>query len=420
MGKTFHRLIFSITATTLSALTTPVAAQPSFQGIGDLAGGIFQSRANGVSADGSVVVGQGRTASGDRAFRWTSLGGMTSLGILPGGAFDESRANCVSDDGFVIVGFGFTAGVAQEAFRWALGTGMVGLGQLPGGVSGSESFGVSADGSLVVGLSERTLGFEAFTWTSGGGMIGLGDLPGGTFASKATGVSANGLVVGGQGRSTLGFEVFRWTSGGGMVALGDLPGGVFFSDAFGISADGSALGGWRMISDSDFEAFRWTSGGGMVGLGDLPGGIFESRANSVSADGSLVVGQGTSSSGLEAFIWDDVNGMQSLQVVLEAQLGSSLTGWTLTDAVGISADGSTIVGFGNNPSGFQEAYVAVILPLDLCLGDVSGDGNVNVTDLLDLLAAWGPNPGHPADINGDGNVNVTDLLALLGAWGVCP
>ena len=55
-----------------------------------------------------------------------------------------------------------------------------------------------------------------------------------------------------------------------------------------------------------------------------------------------------------------------------------------------------------------------------CPADTDGSGDVNVTDLLDLLAAWGPNPGHVADINDDGNVNVTDLLALLAAWGACP
>ena len=205
-----------------------------------------------------------------------------------------------------------------------------------------------------------------------------------------------------------------------MVGLGDLTGGIFFSEAFGVSADGSTVVGWSLATESVFEAFLWTSGGGMVGLSDLPGGLFESRANDVSADGSVVVGQGLSALGIEAFIWDATNGIQNLQTVLEGQLGVALTGWTLTDAVGISADGTTIVGVGNNPSGDLEAFVAVITPLNLCLGDITGDGNVNVTDLLDLLAAWGPNPGHPADINNDGDVNVNDLLSLLGAWGVCP
>ncbi|MCH7545520.1 MAG: choice-of-anchor J domain-containing protein [Planctomycetes bacterium] len=56
-----------------------------------------------------------------------------------------------------------------------------------------------------------------------------------------------------------------------------------------------------------------------------------------------------------------------------------------------------------------------------CPADFNSDTNVNVTDLLALLAAWGTClPPCPPDINSDGFVNVTDLLALLGAWGSCP
>ena len=61
-----------------------------------------------------------------------------------------------------------------------------------------------------------------------------------------------------------------------------------------------------------------------------------------------------------------------------------------------------------------------LIALPLCLADVNKDSSVNVTDLLLLLGAWGPNPGHAADINDDDNVNVTDLLSLLAAWGACP
>ena len=51
-------------------------------------------------------------------------------------------------------------------------------------------------------------------------------------------------------------------------------------------------------------------------------------------------------------------------------------------------------------------------------GDVDLDGQINVTDLLKLLAAWGARtPGDaPADFNGDDLVNVTDLLTLLANW----
>jgi hypothetical protein len=55
-----------------------------------------------------------------------------------------------------------------------------------------------------------------------------------------------------------------------------------------------------------------------------------------------------------------------------------------------------------------------------CLADLDGDGVVGISDLLDLLAAWGPCGECPADINGDGDVGIADLLALLAGWGPCP
>ena len=55
-----------------------------------------------------------------------------------------------------------------------------------------------------------------------------------------------------------------------------------------------------------------------------------------------------------------------------------------------------------------------------CPWDLDGDLLVGITDFLALLAAWGPNPGHPADFDGDGLVGSTDFLALLANWGDCP
>ncbi|MCH2149984.1 MAG: hypothetical protein MK095_11180, partial [Phycisphaerales bacterium] len=54
-----------------------------------------------------------------------------------------------------------------------------------------------------------------------------------------------------------------------------------------------------------------------------------------------------------------------------------------------------------------------------CLGDIDGNGSVNVTDLLTVIADWGCSTGCDGDANGDGTVNVTDLLAVISAWGDC-
>ena len=54
-------------------------------------------------------------------------------------------------------------------------------------------------------------------------------------------------------------------------------------------------------------------------------------------------------------------------------------------------------------------------------GDTNCDGQINVSDLLNLLADWGPcGEGCPADLDASGDVGFGDVLVLLGAWGACP
>ena len=50
--------------------------------------------------------------------------------------------------------------------------------------------------------------------------------------------------------------------------------------------------------------------------------------------------------------------------------------------------------------------------------DITGDGDVNVSDLLAVIDQWGSS-GPSADVNGDGIVNITDLLEIVGNWGPC-
>jgi len=70
-------------------------------------------------------------------------------------------------------------------------------------------------------------------------------------------------------------------------------------------------------------------------------------------------------------------------------------------------------------AGDTVSFTAIYENTSTCPWDLDG-GGVGITDLLALLAAWGPNPGHPADFDGDGNVGITDFLALLANWGPCP
>ncbi len=55
-----------------------------------------------------------------------------------------------------------------------------------------------------------------------------------------------------------------------------------------------------------------------------------------------------------------------------------------------------------------------------CPWDLDANGTVGASDLLALLASWGPCKGCPADFDGNGTVGASDLLALLANWGPCP
>jgi hypothetical protein len=54
-----------------------------------------------------------------------------------------------------------------------------------------------------------------------------------------------------------------------------------------------------------------------------------------------------------------------------------------------------------------------------CAGDLDSTGEVDVFDLLELLAAWGPCGSCAADLDESGEVDVFDLLMLLAHWGPC-
>ncbi len=378
-------------------------------GLGDLPGGALNSQAHAVSPDGSVVVGYSSSASGTEAFRWTQDDGMVGLGDLAGGVF-YSAANAVSDDGLVVVGTSHSNTGGYEAFRWTvIGGSMLRLGILPGGGFSSAATDVSSDGSVVVGLAMSSMGVNnAFRWTQATGMVPLSENT--STYSKAQFVSDDGSVIAGRQFSNGAYRVFRWTAAMGMVNIDEASG--LANQANWMSSDGSIIVGTSSTALEN-EAFRWTEGSGIEGLGDLPGGGFHSEAWGASADGSIVVGYSHGAvRGYEAVIWDPVNGLRSIQTTLGNDFGAELTGWTLQNAIAVSADGRTVIGYGDYFGAFR-GWIATI-PLGLP-GDADGDNDVDFQDFMLLQVGYGITSDaaqSDGDLDMDGDVDFQDFLIL--------
>lgn len=373
-------------------------------------GGVY-SVANGVSDDGSVVVGTADTnGNGVRAFRWTQSTGMVSLGTLGG---LQSFGGAVSADGSVVVGAADLLNGRREAFRWTQSTGMASIE--PRGLS-SAADSVSANGSVIVGglrLSISPTIDIGFVRTSAQ-TVDLSAFSGGrVFVEK---VARNGGVVVGSATiypdPNVTVRAFRWTAGGGMQNLGQLgTGALNNSEATCLSADGEivygvsegAAGGSRVM-------FRWTQATGMQSTGAAM-----SPADT-TADGSVVVGH---IDFIRAVRWTQQNGVENLNTTYASLLsdGSALYG-----ATAISPDGRFIVGYGYNAATERnEAFLLdTLVQCSVHNGDIDSNGCVDDADLLAVLFAFGQtgqNLGR-VDINCDGAVDDADLLIVLFNFGV--
>lgn len=103
-----------------------------------------------------------------------------------------------------------------------------------------------------------------------------------------------------------------------------------------------------------------------------------------------------------------------------AENGTTLIGAFVGLKSGESSLGTVNLGNYQGPGGSGVIELDFACTFLACAADITGDSQVDVSDLLAVINNWGAGPGSAADVNGDGAVNVQDLLAVIGAWGSCP
>lgn len=253
--------------------------------------GTSNSTARAVNADGSVIVGD----SGNIAFRWTADGGIETLNGLTA---QMSFANGVSGDGSAVVGEIIDG--QYRAFLWTTDNGghVTYLGTLKSDNSGgSRASGISSNGLYVIGLASNDIDSmsHAYRWSTEGGMQDLGVLEAGK-SSSARAINSDGSVVVGVADTSAGAIAFRWTQQSNvMESLSTLAGGSS-STARALSADGSIIVGQSNIGAQD-RGFVWTEQTQMITVeewlrnsGVSVSNDFTEDATGISADGTVIVG----------------------------------------------------------------------------------------------------------------------------------
>jgi probable HAF family extracellular repeat protein len=338
--------LLAAACSTVAAFANPTDIHPNAQ-IGD-------TYARAVSGDGTTIVGYDDSTGANRAF--SKIGGAyTRLALAPNGSF--AAALGVSADGSVIVGKVDIFGGDICAAIWNNGV----LTVLP--LNSNQEMaatGVSADGLTVIGysvdISNRT---DAFYRDSSNFVFSLASVFGGLH-SLATGVSGDGTLIVGtissdfydpQGARS-GF-IYEVGVGDALIDPSATGPAVFSSRTFAemtaISANGSTSIGVAYAAagsvNVDGLAFRRASNGTITSLGTL-GGAW-SVPNAINADGSVIVGQSDNGTRAEAFVYQNGT-MTGLGFV---------PGAVNSNATGVSADGSLIVGYSLMTGGATHAFI---------------------------------------------------------------
>ncbi|MCH7944406.1 MAG: hypothetical protein IIC73_00085 [Armatimonadetes bacterium] len=284
---------------------------------------------NGISDDGTTVVGQSGSAGSTAPAYWTKSFGWVNL-PLPTGTTD-GNVFAVSTDGQWLAGSAKLSGGNFVPARWSPAGGAE-LAPAPTGVNASDpgaAVAISADGLIIVGNWNSM----PFRWHQALGSSVLSDM------TEALALSFGGSTVGGVAEFMHGGLVLRgtlWTDAGGATEVGfDQT-----SRVQSVSADGQVISG----TDRNGAQFLWSSALKFP-YQTFAGSIYRD----LSRDGTVLVGKDAGGT----FLWTAIDGEDStsatgkkslVQTLGDAGFTGDLSKWDFDGAVYVSGDGKRLAG----------------------------------------------------------------------------
>ena len=311
-------------------------ATATFQVMADPVNGTWANFA--LSGDGTVMAAN----YGGEIYRWTAATGFQDQG--PGDIFASSLG--ISQDGSTIIsGHIGLDGFASPAL-WTT-SGVTDLGHPSNGCtplanSWGSGYGVNRNGKVAVALAWTCNAAEGFVWTSQRGNLSLGHPPG-NHSSRASAISADGKTIVGFWEDPTGpRRPVRWHGGTRDLFLGD----ATLGEATALNSDGSQIVGQTPGATGNGVAFLYSDNAGLNLLGTISHSPNDqSVANAISDNGRVIGWSGDPfGKGIKAFLWTPQMGMKDLLTVLNRMGANIPAGTTLTTALSISADGTTMVG----------------------------------------------------------------------------
>ena len=205
-----------------------------------------------------------------------------------------------------------------------------------------SNFALSGDGSVMA----ANYGGEIYRWTAAGGFQDLGP---GDFLSSAIGISRDASTIISGHIASVGISSPALWNANGVVDLGHPADGCStlansWGSGYGVNANGTVAVGlaWNC---SSAEGFEWTAKTGNVSLGH-PAGNHSSRASAISANGKTIVG-----------FWEDPTGPRRPVRWVGGKPDLFLGTAPLGEATAVSSDGTQIVGQTPETSGRFVAFL---------------------------------------------------------------